>query len=110
MHGRKVVRCVQFYWTRGYFSKPNATCNKTLRLVLEYIKNCRSGVSFVAVAVVIPDAQNFSTNMQALSIKYLDIRRSSLSYVDLSPLVFANFVDYGSSRFLHIPDIILIAS
>ena len=36
LHGQKVVRCVQFYCTRGYFSKANNACNKMLRLALEY--------------------------------------------------------------------------
>ena len=45
---RKDVRCVQFYWTRGYFSKKNDVCNKMLHQVLKYIQICRSRVSFVA--------------------------------------------------------------
>ena len=32
------MRCVQFYWTS----------KKTLRLALEYVKNCPPGVSFIA--------------------------------------------------------------
>ena len=44
----KDVRCVQFYWTRGYFSKKNDVCNKMLHQVLKYIQICRSRVSFVA--------------------------------------------------------------
>ena len=43
----KVVRCVQFYWTRGYFSKKKDACNKTLCLALEYIENCWFRVLFV---------------------------------------------------------------
>ena len=44
-----VVRCVQLTREGGIAQKPNHDCNKTLCLALEYIKNCRSGVSFVAL-------------------------------------------------------------
>ena len=43
------MRCGQFYWTRGYFSKTERHLQKKmLHLNLEYVKNCSSGVSFVA--------------------------------------------------------------
>ena len=40
------MRCVQFYWTRGYFSK-NIVCNKAFRMALGYVENCRSRVPFI---------------------------------------------------------------
>ena len=45
---RKVVECVQFTGQRAISQKLNDVCNKTLRLALEYVENCRSRVSFVA--------------------------------------------------------------
>ena len=45
----KVVRCVQFYWTRGYFSKTERCLQKMLCLTLEYIKSCWSGLSLNAL-------------------------------------------------------------
>ena len=47
-----VVRCVQLTREGGIAQKPNHDCNKTLCLALEYVKNCRSGVSFVALGCV----------------------------------------------------------
>ena len=49
-HSLNIVRC----WSRevctatGYFLKLNDACNKTHRLALGYVENCRSKVSFVA--------------------------------------------------------------
>ena len=39
---RKVVKCVQFTRQRAISQKLNDVCNKTLRLALEYVENCRS--------------------------------------------------------------------
>ena len=48
---RKVMRCLQFYSTRRYFSKTERLLQeKALRRALEYVKNCPSGVSFVALS------------------------------------------------------------
>ena len=52
---RKVVKCVQFNGKRAISQKLNDVCNKTLRLALEYVENCRSRVSFVAFSCL--DAQ-----------------------------------------------------
>ena len=45
---RKVVKCVDFNGKRAISQNLNDVCNKTLRLALEYVENCRSRVSFVA--------------------------------------------------------------
>ena len=45
---RKVKKCVQFTGQRAISQKMNDVCNKTLRLALEYVENCRSRVSSVA--------------------------------------------------------------
>ena len=45
---RKLVRCVQFTGQRAISPIPNDICSKTLRLVLEYVENCQSRISFVA--------------------------------------------------------------
>ena len=44
---RKVVKCVHFTGKRAISQKLNDVCNKTLRLALEYVENCRSRVSFI---------------------------------------------------------------
>ena len=46
---RKVVRCLQFYWTEGCFSKTERCFQKTLRQALEQVKHCRSGLSLLAL-------------------------------------------------------------
>ena len=45
---RKVVRCVKFYWTMGYFKQG---LQKMLCLALKYVENsiCQYGVSFVTL-------------------------------------------------------------
>ena len=48
-HWRKVVRCVQFTGKGVISQKPTEACKKTLRQALEYVKNCRSGLSLVAL-------------------------------------------------------------
>ena len=48
---RKVVKCVHFTGQRAISQKLNNFCNKTLRLALECVENCRSRVSFVAFMV-----------------------------------------------------------
>ena len=42
------MKCVQFTGQRAISQKLNDVWNKTLRLALEYVENCRSRVSFVA--------------------------------------------------------------
>ena len=45
----KVVRCVQFTGQGVISQKPTEACKKTLRQALEQVKNCRSGLSLVAL-------------------------------------------------------------
>ena len=42
------MKCVHFTGKRAISQKLNDVCNKTLRLALEYVENCRSRVPFVA--------------------------------------------------------------
>ena len=44
------MKCVQFNGKRAISQKLNDDCNKTLRLALECVENCRSRVSFVALS------------------------------------------------------------
>ena len=41
------MKCVQFTGKWAISQKLNNVCNKTLRLALQYVENCRSRVSFV---------------------------------------------------------------
>ena len=56
------MRCVQFYWTRGYFSKTKQRLqfNKTLCLALQHVENCRSRLSFFAFGYLVNLAQNLT--------------------------------------------------
>ena len=42
------MKCIQFTGEWTISQKLNNVCNKTLRLALEYVENCRSKLSFVA--------------------------------------------------------------
>ena len=42
------MKCVQFTGQWAISQNLNDVCNKTLRLALEYVENCRPRVSFIA--------------------------------------------------------------
>ena len=49
LHGQKVMRYVQLTRQETISQKATYTCNKMLCLILDYVKNCPSGVLFVAL-------------------------------------------------------------
>ena len=45
------MRCVQFYWTSGCFSKTERRLQKTSRPALEQVKKCPSGLSLISLGL-----------------------------------------------------------